>query len=66
MRFDADDVLGRLDRRIAAERLPGVDPVLFPTDHRRLHVRDADLAEAELESPARNFRFVLMRIGGPE
>src|SRR5271157_5314522 len=50
LRFDADDVVSRLDCRIAAEGLPRVDPGRLPTDHRRLHVRDADLAEAELNS----------------
>src|SRR5271157_1082708 len=51
LRFDASYVVRRLDCRIAAERLPRVDPVRLPTDHRRLQVRDADLAETELDGP---------------
>ena len=50
-RFDADDDLGRLDRRITPQWLPGVDPVKFMTHQWRLDVRDANLAETELDGP---------------
>jgi hypothetical protein len=40
-----------VDGRITAQWLPGVDPVHFRSDQWRLDVRDANLAETELDGP---------------